>query len=179
MEAGRSAGERLVHFALNHFDRIHSQRAFQSLMQQEMIRLHRGEENALTPLVDKVFRPMMAAHARGVRGGQRIRRIDRGGRVADDVCGAGSQCLLLSFRAGDGDADAETIPWSGARWSTGARRRSSIWGRRFLPTGSTGRGWPRGCWRDADAHGRPRPNSSASQVQAPSTAQSARTNRQR
>jgi TetR/AcrR family transcriptional regulator len=54
-----SAGERLVHFALNHFDRIHTQRTFQSLMQQEMIRLHRGEENAVAPLVDKVFRPMM------------------------------------------------------------------------------------------------------------------------
>jgi TetR/AcrR family transcriptional regulator len=54
-----SAGQRLVQFALNHFDRIHSQRAFQSLMQQEMIRLHRGEDNALASLVDKVFRPMM------------------------------------------------------------------------------------------------------------------------
>jgi len=43
-----------------HFDRIHSQRAFQSLMQQEMIRVHRGEENALASLVDKVFRPTMA-----------------------------------------------------------------------------------------------------------------------
>jgi len=59
MGAECSAGERLLLFALNHFDRIHSQRAFQSLMQQEMIRLHRGEENALAPLVDKVFRPMM------------------------------------------------------------------------------------------------------------------------
>ncbi|HEY1902059.1 MAG TPA: TetR/AcrR family transcriptional regulator [Terracidiphilus sp.] len=60
MSAGCSAGERLVQFALNHFDRIHSQRDFQSLMQQEMIRLHRGEENALAPLVEKVFRPMMS-----------------------------------------------------------------------------------------------------------------------
>jgi TetR/AcrR family transcriptional regulator len=60
MGAGCSAGERLLQFALNHFDRIHSQRAFQSLMQQEMIRVHRGEENALASLVDKVFRPMMA-----------------------------------------------------------------------------------------------------------------------
>lgn len=59
MEAGLSAGERLLQFVLNHFDRIHSQQAFQNLMQQEMIRLHRGEENALAPLVDKVFRPMM------------------------------------------------------------------------------------------------------------------------
>lgn len=54
-----SAGERVVHFALNHFDRIHSQQAFQNLMQQEMMRLHRGEKNALTPIVEKVFRPMM------------------------------------------------------------------------------------------------------------------------
>jgi TetR/AcrR family transcriptional regulator len=57
--AGSSAGEQLLQFALNHFDRIHSQRAFQNLMQQEMIRLHRGEENAVAPLVDKIFRPMM------------------------------------------------------------------------------------------------------------------------
>src|SRR5580658_4146805 len=60
MQTDCSAGERLVHFALNHFDRIHSQRTFQSLMQQEMIRLHRGEKNAVTPLIEKVFRPMMS-----------------------------------------------------------------------------------------------------------------------
>jgi TetR/AcrR family transcriptional regulator len=58
IESDRSAGERLVQFALNHFDRIHSQRGFQSLMQQEMMRLREGEENA-APLVEKVFRPMM------------------------------------------------------------------------------------------------------------------------
>lgn len=59
MTADRTAGEQIVQFALNHFDRLHSQRAFQSLMQQEMVRLQRGEENALTPIVEKVFRPMM------------------------------------------------------------------------------------------------------------------------
>jgi TetR/AcrR family transcriptional regulator len=59
MKADCSAGERLLYFALNHFDRIHSQRDFQSLMQQEMIRLHRGEENALALLAEKVFRPGM------------------------------------------------------------------------------------------------------------------------
>jgi TetR/AcrR family transcriptional regulator len=59
LDAGHSAGESVVQFALNHFDRIHTQRTFQTLMQQEMIRLHRGEENAVVPLVDKVFRPMM------------------------------------------------------------------------------------------------------------------------
>ncbi len=73
----RSAGERLVHFALNHFDRIHSQRAFQSLMQQELMRLQRGEENALTPLVERVFRPMLGRVkellAEGMRTGELIR----------------------------------------------------------------------------------------------------------
>src|SRR5271166_959123 len=76
MDAGCSAGERLLQFVLNHFDRIHSQRAFQSLMQQEMMRLHRGEENALAPLVDKVFRPTMARMrqvlAEGIASGELI-----------------------------------------------------------------------------------------------------------
>ena len=66
---GRRAGG--LHFALNHFDRIHSQQAFQSLMQQEMMRLHRGEENALTPIVEKVFRPHDDAAARSVCEGKR------------------------------------------------------------------------------------------------------------
>ena len=59
MKADRTAGEQVVHFALNHFDRIHSQQAFQRMMQQEMMRLHRGEENALTPIVERVFGRMM------------------------------------------------------------------------------------------------------------------------
>jgi len=75
-----SAGERLVHFALNHFDRIHTRRTFQSLMQQEMIRLHRGEENAVAPLVEKVFKPMMLrfreALAEGQGSGELIRVDD-------------------------------------------------------------------------------------------------------
>ena len=59
LEADASAGERFVLSVLNHFDRIHTNPGFQSLMQQEMIRLHRGEVNALSPLVEKVFRPLM------------------------------------------------------------------------------------------------------------------------
>ena len=38
-----SPGERLLRSALNHFDRILAQGEFQSLMQQEMMRLHQGE----------------------------------------------------------------------------------------------------------------------------------------
>jgi TetR/AcrR family transcriptional regulator len=59
LEADVSAGERFLRSALNHFDRIHTNPGFQSLMQQEMIRLHRGEANALSPLVEKVFRPLI------------------------------------------------------------------------------------------------------------------------
>ncbi|MGO9339365.1 MAG: TetR/AcrR family transcriptional regulator [Terracidiphilus sp.] len=71
-----SAGERLLRFALNHFDRIYSQPVFQTLMQQEMIRLRKGEANALSPLVEKLFRPMsdrmMAAAEEGIRLGELI-----------------------------------------------------------------------------------------------------------
>jgi TetR/AcrR family transcriptional regulator len=58
LDIDASAGERFLRLVLNHFDRIHSNRVFQSLMQQEMIRLHRGEVNTLGPLVEKLFRPL-------------------------------------------------------------------------------------------------------------------------
>src|ERR1700677_3367477 len=71
-----SAGERLLRFALNHFDGIYSQPVFQTLMQQEMIRLRKGEANALSPLVDKLFRPMgermLAAAEEGIGSGELI-----------------------------------------------------------------------------------------------------------
>lgn len=70
-----SAGERLVRFALNHFDRIHSQRAFQSLMQQELVRLQQGEENALTPIIEKVFRPMTSRLKELLTEGMRTREL--------------------------------------------------------------------------------------------------------
>jgi TetR/AcrR family transcriptional regulator len=71
-----SAGERVLKAALNHFDRILTQREFQSLMQQEMMRLHKGEEGALRILVEQVFRPLMnsfrAAVEEGVATGELI-----------------------------------------------------------------------------------------------------------
>jgi TetR/AcrR family transcriptional regulator len=70
MNPERTAGERLAQFVLNHFDRIHSQQTFQSLMQQEMIRLRRGEENALSAIVEKVFRPMMELAGKLIAEGQ-------------------------------------------------------------------------------------------------------------
>ena len=75
LSADQSAGERVLRFALNHFDRIHSQRAFQTLMQQEMLRLRQGEENALTPLVEKVFKPMMTRIRELLAEGMRTREL--------------------------------------------------------------------------------------------------------
>src|SRR5580658_9616031 len=43
LDPAYSPGERLLRTALNHFDRILTQREFQSLMQQEMVRYHRDE----------------------------------------------------------------------------------------------------------------------------------------
>jgi TetR/AcrR family transcriptional regulator len=71
-----SAGERLVRSALQHFDRIYSQPVFQCLMQQEMIRLRKGESSAMHPLVEKLFRPMgdkmLALAEEGIRSGELI-----------------------------------------------------------------------------------------------------------
>jgi TetR/AcrR family transcriptional regulator len=55
-----SPGERLLRAALDHFDRILTQREFQSMMQQEMMRLHKGEEGALPILIRRVFAPLTA-----------------------------------------------------------------------------------------------------------------------
>jgi TetR/AcrR family transcriptional regulator len=53
-----SPGERLLRATLDHFDRILTQREFQSMMQQEMMRLHKGEKGALPILIKRVFAPL-------------------------------------------------------------------------------------------------------------------------
>ena len=64
-----SPGERLLRAALDHFDRILTQREFQSLMQQEMMRLRKGEEGQLPILVKRVFGPLQAIFQSMVREG--------------------------------------------------------------------------------------------------------------
>ena len=64
-----SPGERLLRAALEHFDRILTQREFQSLMQQEMMRLHKGEEGMLPILVKRIFAPLQAMFLSMVREG--------------------------------------------------------------------------------------------------------------
>jgi TetR/AcrR family transcriptional regulator len=64
-----SAGERLLRTALSHFDRILTQRDFQSLMQQEMVRMKRGESNVLPSMVENVFRPILSKLEQAVQDG--------------------------------------------------------------------------------------------------------------
>lgn len=64
-----SPGERLIRASLDHFDRILSQREFNSLMQQEMMRLRKGETGELSILVKRVFAPLMAMFQAMVREG--------------------------------------------------------------------------------------------------------------
>jgi TetR/AcrR family transcriptional regulator len=64
-----SPGERIMRSALSHFDRILSQQVFQSLMQQEMIRLHKGESAVMPVIVKRVFEPMMILYRAMVREG--------------------------------------------------------------------------------------------------------------
>ena len=59
LDSGYSPGERLLRTALNHFDRILTQREFQSLMQQEMVRFQRGESESMPLLVKQVFKPLL------------------------------------------------------------------------------------------------------------------------
>ena len=59
LDSKHSAGERLLRTALSHFDRILTQRDFQSLMQQEMVRMRRGESEVLPSMVENVFKPML------------------------------------------------------------------------------------------------------------------------
>jgi TetR/AcrR family transcriptional regulator len=64
-----SPGERVLRSALEHFDRILTQHEFQGLMQQEMIRMHKGESGALPILVKRVFAPVMTMYQAMVREG--------------------------------------------------------------------------------------------------------------
>jgi TetR/AcrR family transcriptional regulator len=69
LDPKHSAGERLLRTALSHFDRILTQRDFQSLMQQEMVRMRRGESDVLPTMVENVFKPVMGKLKQAVHDG--------------------------------------------------------------------------------------------------------------
>jgi TetR/AcrR family transcriptional regulator len=64
-----SPGERVLRSALAHFDRILAQQEFQSLLQQEMVRVHKGETQILPILIKRVFEPAMIMFRSMVREG--------------------------------------------------------------------------------------------------------------
>ena len=71
-----SPGERVLHSALHHFDRIYSEPVFQKLMQQEMIRMTKGESSVLSPMVELHFKPLgertRAIIEEGIREGELV-----------------------------------------------------------------------------------------------------------
>src|ERR1700722_440674 len=60
LDPKHSAGERLLRTALNHFDRILTERDFQNLTRQERAGMRRGESEAMPTMVEGVFKPLMA-----------------------------------------------------------------------------------------------------------------------
>ncbi len=71
-----SPGERMLRFALQHFDRILSQRGFQALMQQEMIRFREGQSNSMRILAKSAFEPMF----------RRVQQITQEGIRSGELC---------------------------------------------------------------------------------------------
>ena len=140
-----SPGERLLRAALDHFDRILTQREFQSLMQQEMMRLHKGEEGELPILVKRVFGPLQAMFQSMVREG-----IASGELIEVDWM----QMILAALGANVFYFLARPCGGWWCRSSRSIRRCCgrgewrwwSFWARRFFWTGSTARSWRRGCW---------------------------------
>jgi TetR/AcrR family transcriptional regulator len=76
LDADASAGERFLLIVLNNFDRSYSHPSMRTLMQQEMVRLHRGEENRLAPMAERFFKPMWVkvdqVLEEGIRSGELI-----------------------------------------------------------------------------------------------------------
>jgi len=74
LDPAYSAGERLLRSAVNHFDRILTQREFQSLMQQEMVRFHHSDAGSLSLFFRAVFKPLLEklqqAVTEGIRTGE-------------------------------------------------------------------------------------------------------------
>jgi len=77
LDPAYSAGERLLRTALNHFDRILTQREFQSLLQQEMIRFERETKGAIPLIFQAAFQPLTAKLMAAVTEGIKTRELCR------------------------------------------------------------------------------------------------------
>jgi TetR/AcrR family transcriptional regulator len=75
LDSGATPGESLLRLVLNHFDRIATQRPFQSLMQQEMVRFHRGESDVIPTLARSFYGPLLRKMEEVVREGIRTAEL--------------------------------------------------------------------------------------------------------
>jgi AcrR family transcriptional regulator len=89
LDPERSAGDRILRTALIHFDRIFTQRDFQSLMQQEMVRVRRGESEGMPFLVRNVLKPLL----------EKLQQAD--GLASGGLLRARRECPLFPKRADD------------------------------------------------------------------------------
>ncbi|HSY02457.1 MAG TPA: helix-turn-helix domain-containing protein [Acidobacteriaceae bacterium] len=81
-----SPGERMVRFALQHFDRILCQQGFQALMQQEMMRFRQGQGHAMGIIAKKAFEPMFA----------RVQATAEAGMLAGELCAVDWMQMMYS-----------------------------------------------------------------------------------
>lgn len=76
LEKECTPGEHLLRLALSHFDRVLTQHKFQTLMQQEMVRLQAGKSTALPIIARTAFAPLLKKIRmlvrRGVRSGELV-----------------------------------------------------------------------------------------------------------
>lgn len=81
-----SAGERVLRFALQHFDRNLTHHGFQALMQQEMMRFRTGQSNAMRILAKKAFEPMW----------DRALQLVREGIESGEICNADPMQMMYA-----------------------------------------------------------------------------------
>jgi TetR/AcrR family transcriptional regulator len=76
LETDASVGERFLQIVLGNFDRSHSHPALHTMIQQEMVRLHRGEENRIASMAENFLRPLWLMVDRlleeGIRSGELV-----------------------------------------------------------------------------------------------------------
>jgi TetR/AcrR family transcriptional regulator len=71
LDPAYSPGERLLRTALNHFDRILTQREFQSLLQQEMVRYQKDEGGEKPVIFESAFKPLIERQLGAINEGMR------------------------------------------------------------------------------------------------------------
>lgn len=72
-----SAGERILRAVLQNFDRMLTHTALHGMMQQEMVRMHKGEEHRMNQVAERFMRPIWVRYEEvieeGIKAGEIIR----------------------------------------------------------------------------------------------------------